>query len=55
MAKGSAKEMLNLIEQVLSYTELQAGNFIIKVAAINLPEFLEKIDNNMQQACSEKA
>jgi signal transduction histidine kinase/CheY-like chemotaxis protein len=54
MAKGSANEMLNLVDQVLSYTELQAGNFIVKVEAINLPEFLEKIDKNMQQACAAK-
>jgi signal transduction histidine kinase/ActR/RegA family two-component response regulator len=54
MAKGSANEMLNLVDQVLSLTELQAGNFIVKVAAINLPDFLEKIDKNMQQACAEK-
>lgn len=54
MAKGSAHEMLNLVDQVLSYTELQAGNFIIKAAAINLPEFLEKLNHNMQQACAAK-
>lgn len=54
MAKGSANEMLNLVDQVLSYTELQAGNFIVKVAAINLPDFLEKIDKHMQQACAAK-
>jgi signal transduction histidine kinase/CheY-like chemotaxis protein len=54
MAKGSANEMLNLVNQVLNYTELQAGNFIVKVAAINLPEFLEKIDKDMQQACAAK-
>jgi signal transduction histidine kinase len=54
MAKGSANEMLNLVDQVLSYNEFQTGNFIVKVAAINLPEFLENIDNNMQQACAVK-
>jgi signal transduction histidine kinase/CheY-like chemotaxis protein len=54
MAKGSASEMLNLVDQVLSYTELQAGNFIVKVAAINLPGFLEKIDKHMQKACAKK-
>jgi signal transduction histidine kinase/CheY-like chemotaxis protein len=54
MAKGSAHEMLNLVDQVLSYTELQAGNFIIKAAAINLPELLEKISVNMQQPCADK-
>jgi signal transduction histidine kinase/CheY-like chemotaxis protein len=54
MAKGSAYEMLNLVDQVLSYTELQAGNFIIKAAAINLPELLEKISTNMQQPCADK-
>jgi len=54
MAKGSAYEMLNLVDQVLSYTELQAGNFIIKAAAINLPEFLDKINNNFHQTCVDK-
>jgi signal transduction histidine kinase/CheY-like chemotaxis protein len=54
MAKGSAYEMLNLVDQVLSYTELQAGNFIIKAAAINLPEFLDRINNNMHQPCADK-
>jgi signal transduction histidine kinase/CheY-like chemotaxis protein len=54
MAKGSANEMLNLVDQVLSYTELQAGNFIVKAATINLPEFLDKIDKHMQQACAAK-
>jgi CheY-like chemotaxis protein/two-component sensor histidine kinase len=46
--------MLNLVDQVLSYTELQAGNFIIKTAAINLPELLEKISDNMRQPCADK-
>jgi CheY-like chemotaxis protein/two-component sensor histidine kinase len=46
--------MLNLVEQVLNYTELQAGNFSVNVAALNLPEFLEKIDKDMQQACAAK-
>jgi signal transduction histidine kinase/CheY-like chemotaxis protein len=54
MAKGSAYEMLNLVDQVLSYTELQAGNFIIKAAAINLPELLDKINNTMQPLCDDK-
>ncbi|MEH6450789.1 MAG: 7TM diverse intracellular signaling domain-containing protein [Oleispira sp.] len=54
MAKGSAYEMLNLVDQVLSYTELQAGNFIIKAAAINLPELLDKINNTMQPLCADK-
>jgi signal transduction histidine kinase/CheY-like chemotaxis protein len=54
MAKASANEMLNLVNQVLSYTELQAGNFSVQVEAINLPEFLEKIDKDMQHACAAK-
>jgi signal transduction histidine kinase/CheY-like chemotaxis protein len=54
MAKGSANEMLNLVDQVLSYTELQSGNFIIKAAAIDLPELLNKISDNMDQACRDK-
>jgi signal transduction histidine kinase/CheY-like chemotaxis protein len=54
MTKGSANEMLNLVDQVLSYNEFQTGNFIVKMAAINLPEFLEKIDKNMRQACAVK-
>jgi len=54
MAKGSAYEMLNLVDQVLSYTELQAGNFIIKAAAINLPEFIDQINSNMHQPCADK-
>lgn len=54
MAKGSAYEMLNLVDQVLSYTELQAGNFIIKAAAINLPELLDKINSTMQPLCADK-
>ena len=54
MAKGSANEMLNLVDQVLSYTELQAGNLIIKPETINLSEFLEKINNTMHLPCTAK-
>jgi len=53
-AKGSADEMLNLVDQVLSYTELQSGNFMIKSAAINLPELLNKVNNNFKDNCQEK-
>ena len=54
MAKGSAHEMLNLVDQVLSYTELQAGNFMVKPTAINLPEFLDKISDTMRSLCVAK-
>jgi len=53
-AKGSADEMLNLVDQVLSYTELQSGNFIIKSAAINLPNLLNKLNDNFSSLCAEK-
>ena len=53
-AKASADEMLNLVDQVLSYTELQSGNFIIKAAAINLNDLVEKINNTIKPLCSDK-
>ncbi|NRA22976.1 MAG: response regulator [Oleispira sp.] len=54
MAKGSTNEMLGLVDQVLNYTELQSGNFTINAAAIDLPELLNEISANMNQACSAK-
>lgn len=53
-AKGSADEMLSLVDQVLSYTELQSGNFIIKAAAVNLNQLLEKINTNIKPLCENK-
>ncbi len=53
-AKGSADEMLNLVDQVLSYTELQSGNFIIKAAAVNLNQLLEEINSNIKPLCIDK-
>ena len=53
-AKGSADEMLSLVEQVLSYTELQAGNLIIKAESINLPETLAEITQTISQQCRNK-
>ena len=54
MAKGSTNEMLGLVDQVLNYTEFQSGNFTINAAAIDLPELLNEISANMNQACSAK-
>lgn len=53
-AKGSADEMLNLVDQVLSYTELQSGNFIIKAAAVNLNQLLEEINSSIKPLCVDK-
>ena len=53
-AKGSANEMLNLVEQVLSYTELQSGNLIINAKPINLPEVLSELTQTISQQCQNK-
>lgn len=53
-ARASANEMLSLVDQVLSYTELQSGHFIIKTASINLDELVEKINQTMTPLCSNK-
>jgi signal transduction histidine kinase/CheY-like chemotaxis protein len=53
-AKGSADEMLSLVEQVLSYTELQSGNLIIKAEPINLPETLAELTQIVSQQCKSK-
>ncbi len=53
-AKGSADEMLNLVDQVLSYTELQSGNFTIKASGINLNELIEAIKLNIKPLCDDK-
>ena len=53
-AKGSTDEMLSLVDQVLSYTELQSGHFIIKAEPINLPETLIELTQSVSQKCLEK-
>ncbi|HCM06775.1 MAG TPA: hypothetical protein DIC30_12275 [Oceanospirillales bacterium] len=53
-AKGSTDEMLSLVDQVLSYTELQSGNFIIKAEPINLPETLLELTKKINQQCVNK-
>lgn len=53
-AKGSANEMLSLVEQVLSYTELQSGNLIINAKPINLPEVLNELTQTISQQCKDK-
>lgn len=53
-AKGSADEMLSLVEQVLSYTELQSGNLTIKAEPINLPETLDELTQTISQQCKSK-
>lgn len=53
-AKVSADEMLSLVDQVLSYTELQAGNFIIKAEPLNLPELLSSINKKIEPLCQDK-
>lgn len=50
-AKGSANEMLSLVDQVLSYTELQSGSFIIKAETLNLPELLSNINKKIEPLC----
>jgi signal transduction histidine kinase/FixJ family two-component response regulator len=53
-AKGSTDEMLSLVDQVLSYTELQSGHFIIRAEPINLPEILLELTQNINQQCQNK-
>ena len=53
-AKGSANEMLSLVEQVLSYTELQSGNLIVNAKPINLPEVLSELTQTISQQCQNK-
>lgn len=53
-AKGSTDEMLSLVDQVLNYTELQSGNFIIKAEPFNLPEILIELTQNISQQCQSK-
>jgi signal transduction histidine kinase len=53
-AKGSADEMLSLVEQVLNYTELQSGNLIIKAEPINLPDVLTELTLVVSQQCKTK-
>jgi len=53
-AKGSTDEMLSLVDQVLSYTELQSGHFIIKAEPINLPATLIELTQSVSQKCLDK-
>jgi len=53
-AKGSTDEMLSLVDQVLSYTELQSGNFIINAEPINLSDTLVELTRKINQQCINK-
>jgi len=53
-AKGSANEMLKLVDGVLNYTELQSGKFIINNKNIALADFIDSIQQEYQQHCQAK-
>lgn len=53
-AKGSANEMLKLVDGVLSYTELQSGKFMVNNKHIALQDFVADIESEYQGKCQNK-
>lgn len=47
--------MLNLVDQVLSYTELQSGHFTTNNSTVKLDDLLAKIENYMDYRCKFKS
>ena len=54
-AKGSANEMLKLVDGVLNYTELQSGQFILNSRNIDLDNFVQALSSEFHQRCKEKS
>lgn len=54
-AKGSANEMLKLVDGVLNYTELQSGQFILNSRSIDLDNFVQALSSEFHQRCKEKS
>lgn len=53
-AKGSANEMLKLVDGVLSYTELQSGKFMVSNKHIALQDFIADIQREYEDKCDVK-
>lgn len=53
-ARGSAHEMLDLVDNVLTYTELQAGNRILAPETVELAPMLRKAADYVRHQCQEK-
>ncbi|WP_430462668.1 7TM diverse intracellular signaling domain-containing protein [Thalassolituus sp. LLYu03] len=53
-ARSSARDMLELVDNVLTYTELQAGNRILAPEVIELSPMIRSTVDYVRQQCDEK-
>lgn len=53
-ARASARDMLNLVDNVLTYTELQAGNRILAPEVFEVAPMVRTTVDYVRQQCSEK-